>query len=133
MPITIAWDDPDDKTTLLYTIKGRWTWEEFYAAIYEGRGLMDSISKSPIHSIVDISQGRLFPSNALSHFARMSTTRHPKAGLMVMVGMGSFVKALMNMLSRYRKGSTSLIRVAENLDEARRLLAEYDETTSGVA
>jgi hypothetical protein len=133
MSITVTWDDPDDQTRILFTINGRWTWEEFYNAIYEERAMMDSVSKPYVHSIVDIRHGRMFPSNALSHFARMSTTQHPKAGLMVMVGMGSFVKALMNMLNRYKKGSTSLIRVAENMDEARHLLTEYDEQKSGVA
>jgi hypothetical protein len=131
MGITIAWDDAE-RTTLIYTIDGRWTWDEFYNTIYQAREMMENVPHAQVHSIVDISNGKLFPANALSHFARMSTARHPKTGMMVMVGMGSFVRALMNMLNGYKQHSTNRIRVAQTLDEARSILAELGSDETGV-
>jgi hypothetical protein len=126
LAIQVAWDN-DEKTTLLYTILGRWTWEELYDALDEGRTFMDSVSHEHVDFIVDMTDCKLLPANALSHFARMSSKPHPKSGRMVMAGATTFVRALLNVLGRYQGSATKAgaVLAVETADEARAVLAAY--------
>jgi hypothetical protein len=124
--ISVNWDNPE-KTVLTYTIHGRWTWEELYAALDEGRNLMDLTSYPHVDFIVDMTDCNLLPANALSHFARMSSKPHPKSGQMVMAGATTFVRALLNVLGRYQGTGVraQAVMAVQTLDEARAVLEVY--------
>jgi hypothetical protein len=124
MAILVNWDDAE-KTTLLYTIDGRWTWNDLYDSLDLGRELMDSVSHDSIDFIVDMTNCRLLPDNALSHFSRMSSKPHAKSGRMVMAGATTFVRALLNAMGRYQGTGTraQAVKAVATVDEARAVLA----------
>ena len=124
MPIYVSWDDAE-KTTILYTIDGRWACSDLYDALDLGRELMDSVSHDQVDFIVDMTACKLLPDNALSHFARMSNKPHPKSGRMVMAGATSFVRALLNIMGRYQgtDARAKAVKAVATADEARAILA----------
>jgi hypothetical protein len=124
MAIHISWDDAE-KTTILYTIDGRWTWSDLYDALDLGRDLMDSVSHEHVDFIVDMTACKLLPDNALSHFARMSNKPHPKSGRMVMAGATTFVRALLNVMGRYQgtDSRAKAVKAVPTVEEARAVLA----------
>jgi hypothetical protein len=126
MTILVNWDNAE-KTTILYTIHGRWTWEDLYDALDKGRGMMDSVSHEKVDFIVDMSDCKLLPDNALSNFARMTNKPHPKNGRMVMVGATTFVRALLNMLGRYQgaNDNAKAVKAVPSVEEARNVIAAY--------
>jgi hypothetical protein len=126
MTILVNWDNAE-KTTILYTIHGRWTWEDLYAALDEGRGMMDSVSHDKVDFIVDMTDCKLLPENALSHFARMTNKPHPQNGRMVMAGATTFVRALLNVLGRYQGANENAkaVKAVPTLEEAREVIAAY--------
>jgi hypothetical protein len=126
MTILVNWDNAE-KTTILYTIHGRWTWEDLYAALNEGRGMMDSVSHDKVDFIVDMTDCKLLPENALSHFARMTTKPHLKNGRMVMAGATTFVRALLNVLGRYQGANENAkaVKAVPTLAEARSIITAY--------
>lgn len=117
------WDD-EERRTIRYTATGRWTWDEFYGALEEAQVMMDGSPHTSIDFIVDMRRGNLLPSNALSHFGRLSTHSHPKSGVVVLCGTNAFVKALVNALGKVNGGLLVNLRVSEDLEEARRILTE---------
>ncbi|MEO8610745.1 MAG: hypothetical protein ABI690_22800 [Chloroflexota bacterium] len=128
MAIHVSWDDAE-KTTIMYTIDGRWTWSDLYDALDLGRDLMDSVSHEHIDFIVDMTSCKLMPDNALSHFARMSNKPHPKSRHMVMAGATSFVRALLNIMGRYQgtDARAKAVSAVATVEEARALLAAQQQ------
>ncbi len=124
MSIQVNWDDAE-KTTLLYTIDGRWTWDDLYDSLDLGRDMMDSVSHERIDFIVDMTACRLLPDNALSHFSRMASKPHSKSGRMVMAGATTFVRALLNAMGRYQGTGTraTAVKAVPTVEEARAVLA----------
>jgi hypothetical protein len=123
MSIHVSWDDAE-KTTILYTIDGRWTWNDLYDALDLGRDLMDSVSQEHVDFIVDMTACKLLPDNALSHFARMANKPHPKSGRMIMAGATAFVRALLNVMGRYHGTDVraKAVKAVATVEEARAVL-----------
>jgi hypothetical protein len=125
MSIVVSWDNPE-KTAIVYTITGRWTWDEFYEALQQERAMLEAEAGERVNFIVNMEQGRMLPDNALSHFARMPKSSHRKAGMMVLVGAGGFVQALMNILGRYPGTAAQKIVAVPNMEAARAFLAQHE-------
>ena len=126
MGVTISWDHKE-AGVMLYTVEGRWTWEDLFAAIDQAREMADSIPNAQVHSIIDIRAGSMFPHNALVHFRRMSNGgANPKlkAGTAVLVGDNFFVKALVDIMSRWNYRSMQHFAMTTTLDDARVFLAQ---------
>ncbi len=126
MAMNVMWDNPE-KTTILYTIHGRWTWDELYQTLDQGRDLMDTVSHDKVDFIVDMTDCKLLPDNALSHFARMSSKPHPKSGRMVMAGATSFIRALLNVMGKYQGtgAQAQTVLAVQTVAEAREVLIAY--------
>jgi len=122
LAIHVTWDNPD-QTTLLWTVEGRWTWDESREAIAKAEAMMDSVAHERVDSIVDMSRGHLIPENAVSHFSRTLNAAHPKTGLIVMSGMPPIVQALLTVLTRIQSSPARKIIVVKTLDEAGAVLA----------
>ena len=132
MTIHVNWDDAE-KTTILYTIDGRWTWSDLYDALDTGRDLMDAVSHEHVDFIVDMTNCKLLPDNALSHFARVSNKPHVKSGHMIMAGATTFVRALLNAMGRYQgTGSRAKsVNAVATVEEARAILAAQRREDAG--
>ena len=126
MGVSVRWDNKE-AGVLLYTVEGRWTWEDLFAAIECSRELANSVALEQVNSIIDIRAGSLFPQNAILHFRKMSNSAgNPKlkAGTAVLVGDNFFVKALVEIMSRWNYRSMQHFSMTETLDEAREFLVE---------
>jgi hypothetical protein len=127
MGFNVSWDDQtEDRYILCYTVTGRWTWEEFYAARDQARTLADSVDQAVIDSIIDLRLGILFPQNALSHFRRMSANSHPKLepGIVVIVQNSLFVRSLMDIMRHISRERMRNFHIARTLEEAHIILFE---------
>ena len=78
MSLQVEWDNPE-RSVLLYTAIGAWTWEEFYASRERGRQLADAAPHERIDAIIDLRSGGAIPDNALFHFRRMPAEVHPSS------------------------------------------------------
>ena len=126
MGVSVRWDHKE-AGIMLYTVEGRWAWEDLFNAIDQARVLADSVDLEQVHSIIDIRAGSMFPQNALVHFRKMSNgTGNPKlkAGTAVLVGDNFFVKALVEIMSRWNYRSMQHFMLTTTLNEAREFLAQ---------
>ena len=121
MTIHVDWDNPE-QTTLLWTVAGRWTWQESSDAIAKAWAMMESSPLPLVDSIVDMRHGNLVPDNALSNFSRTLSNAHPKTGFIVMAGMPPFIQALLNVYIRSQRASKRKISAVKTLEEARSIL-----------
>jgi len=126
MGVSVKWDNKAAGVQI-YTVEGRWSWEDMFAAIRDARQMADEVALEQVNSIIDIRAGSLFPQNALTHFRRLSSgDGHPKvkAGIVVLVGDNFFVKALVDIMSRWNYRAMQHFTMTKTLDEAREFLVE---------
>src|SRR5262245_31606370 len=116
LTIKVAWDNPE-KTALLWTVEGRWTWDESDEAIAKYFAMADSVPHEWIDSIVDMSRGHLLPENVVSRFSRTLNTMHPKTGLIVMVWLSPFALSLLRVVITIQRKATKKIILVKTLDE----------------
>ncbi len=125
MSVSVQWDN-DEQSVLHYVVTGHWTWDEFYDALAVARQMIDASPQQRIHAIIDISEGSLFPKNALLHLRRLAADTPTKIqfGTTVLVSKNLFVKSLMDVMRRLNPDATRNFQLTPTLDEARRLVAQ---------
>ncbi len=64
MPITVDWYNVE-RTALLYTYKGSWTWGDFDEAVGQGNALMQSVPYT-VHVVLNLSNAFIIPSDIIS-------------------------------------------------------------------
>lgn len=65
MPITVDWYNAD-RTALIYTYHGRWTWQELERSVAAGHALMDTVPYNTVHIIIDVREMTLVPTDTIS-------------------------------------------------------------------
>lgn len=94
MGVTARWWD-DHRNIAYYELRGQWTWQEMWQAIYEMREI--SADQDRVDVIVDVREGGIVPSQALQHMRKMVMTRPPNRGIVVIVGTSRAVRSIVSM------------------------------------
>lgn len=126
MPVEVNWDN-DAQTVMRYDLRGKWTWEEYYVALNRGVEMRRSVTHT-VDVIANLTDSVRLPGSVLTHMRRLSEDRENR-GLMVIVGGGSFVIAMIRIYSTLVKSAQQYVRAVNTLAEARQLLAS--ETRQG--
>jgi hypothetical protein len=97
MGVSVEWANAE-KTVILWTITGQWTWTEFDAGYEKMRQKAASVSHT-VDSIYDLRESILIPADVTTHvkFAfphKPSNLRH-----MIAVGLDSYFQLLWNTLT----------------------------------
>ncbi len=128
MAIQVAWGNPD-RTIVLYTFDGAWTWQEFHAAIDIARRLTSTV-RHPVREIIDMTQADDVPSlvslplNAMNHMKRLIHSVHSAECEVFVVGVKPLVKALWDTFRAISSPSRATnVCFVKTLDEAYRLSA----------
>jgi|SRR5512133_272689 hypothetical protein len=119
MPIRAEWDN-DDKTIVVWTFEGHWTWDDYRNTQLESIAMMNTVEHA-VDVIADVTHANLLPSNAFSNYKRLAALAAPNRRRVVVITGNFFMKT---MTETYNKlfGETAFI-FANSLDEAREILA----------
>jgi hypothetical protein len=123
MGIRVEWF-AEDRPTLLYTVEGNWTWDDFHGAMTTAYSLMDAAPFVQVDSIVDMQQGQTLPSNILSRMQGISQSRHAKSRDMVVVGAGYFPQKMFDIMEKLAPQGMRRVTLVKTLDEALQLLED---------
>ena len=122
MPIHVHWDNPE-KTVIHCEYEPKWTLEEFHAMIDESYKLMTSVNHT-VHLISNFTKSRAVPSRMLSIGGHVEKANPPNTGLSIIVGAGSFVKALIEIASKTFLRDKNLYAV-KTIDEAYAIIKQH--------
>ncbi|MBN2305085.1 MAG: hypothetical protein JXQ72_11435 [Anaerolineae bacterium] len=131
MSISVAWDN-SEKTAIRYDFDPMWTWQDFVAATQEDDALFDSVDHT-VHLVLNMQQIKTFPSNPLQHLKRLSGHLNPQLGLIVCVGNNAWATKVLEIFYKvYGQRAEGLTGVesVHTLDEARQIIANYDQEVS---
>lgn len=121
MPIDVTWGN-SDKTYTVFKFMGRWTWDEYHAAVKAGTELIRDIPDN-VDILIDMRDSNLFPNNMLSHFGA-SMQRPPREfELAVIVTTSAFVKAFAGIIDKVYGKKNTHFKVVKTIEEAHALLS----------
>src|SRR5258706_8312586 len=75
LALDVTWGNPE-KTYTVFKFSGRWTWDEYHAAVKKGTTMTADIPYN-VNILIDMTECNLFPNNMLSHFGA-SMQRPPR-------------------------------------------------------
>ncbi len=120
MPVLVDWDD-SEKTILRYRFEGHWTWDELYVTYERGVSLNNSVPHR-VDTLADLTQSKGLPGNAAAQFRKLTTLPQSNTGLIVIVGGGALITALLNAFKTvYRRGAEKYFQV-NRLEQAYALI-----------
>lgn len=123
MAINIIWDE--QFTYIIHlVVEGSWTWEEFYQAMKEMHQQMDVSSHENIEFIVDMRAGNMLPKNILTHMRSVSSRRHDKSGIMVVVGASRFPQMLFDIMAKIVPDRMDKVHLTETIEKAYEIIFE---------
>ena len=122
MSIAVAWDN-DEHTIVRYRFDQRWTWDEFTAAKKQAVSLIDTVSHK-VGIIMDAPSDVELPASMLTNARNALGKKHRNTAVIVIVPTNAFMRLMLNTLVMVSGTAGSAIQVANNLDEARALVAK---------
>src|SRR5689334_16940942 len=125
MPIKVQWDN-EDKRVMRYTFEGRWTWDEYHAAIAEAFQLVKDLPYM-VNILLDFTNSNLIPSNALSHFTSSMKTPPREFDVAVVVSKSGFIETLVALFRRISGKMGDKLVAVKTLEEGRAFLATREK------
>lgn len=127
MAIQVSWGNLE-KTFILYTFDGAWTWQEFHAANDIARRLASTVTH-PVKEVIDWSAGDDLPSqgtlrlNVMSHVKSFIRYAHDTDCQVILVATKPLLKALLDTFRAISNpGMVSNLCFVKTMDEAYELL-----------
>jgi hypothetical protein len=125
LALDVTWGNPE-KTYTVFKFSGKWTWDEYHAAIQKGIDLTEGIPYN-VNILLDLSECNLFPNNMLSHFGT-SMQRPPRDfDLAVIVTTSGFVQTFATIIDKVYGKKGTRFKVVKTVAEAHALLAAVNE------
>lgn len=123
MGIHAQWDN-ETKTAIHSVADGEWDWDDAYAITMQINAMIESVQRK-VDLIIgdDMPLRGKVPPNAVTHWRNAYRNLHPNAGLIVIVGVDPFVRALMNAVIKLTR-SDHRIKMVGTLAQARALVYE---------
>jgi hypothetical protein len=121
MPIQVYWEDPE-QTIVRYDFEGSWTWDEMYAAFYEGVAMETSITHR-VDVILNLQHSGRIPGNILLHTKNFSEKQPPNVGFCIFVTTNLFLISLFNTAIKFYAKIAFYFRLTKTIEEAHVLIA----------
>jgi hypothetical protein len=121
MPILPHWND-ENKTSIVISYQGHWSWDEFQAAVESTNVLMNSVDY-PVVLIHDTLQGSTLPSgNIVAHGKTAIAGFANNLALIIVVLNSSLIRTFLNIVAGLNPaGRGKIIKTVSSLDEALQL------------
>jgi hypothetical protein len=125
LALDVTWGNPE-KTYTVFKFSGRWTWDEYHAAVKKGSTMIEDIPYN-VNILLDLSECKLFPNNMLSHFGN-SMQRPPREfDLAVIVTTSGFVQTFATIIDKVYGKKGTRFKVVKTVDEAHAMLASMNQ------
>ena len=118
MSVTVVWDN-NEKTNILLSYQGEWNETAYTAGQQQVKTMMES-STNKVNLIISIDYNVKVPANAASRFRNAARNPHANSGMVVLVGMNPFVRAIASIVMKLT-GSQRMFMVS-TVDAARKLV-----------
>ena len=120
----MVWDN-EDHSAIRYDYNQGWTWDDFREAGKTALEMMATANRT-VHVIANFADRAFPPMGALGRF-KTAQESLPKQTVVVVVGGGAFINALVSTFTGLYRHHSSNLLVAKSLQDARTKIAHLSE------
>ena len=120
----MVWDN-EDHSAIRYDYHAGWSWEDFREAGKTALEMMATTSHT-VHVIANFADRAFPPMGAIGRF-KTAQESLPKQTVVVVVGGGAFINALVSTFTGLYRHHSSNLLVAKSLQDARTKIAHLSE------
>jgi hypothetical protein len=118
MAVTVQWDDDAEKKAIIWTLVGRWTWDEFGQAFNDMQAMVES-APGPVDFIYDVRRMAMLPADVITRLKLDYLKIPAKAGRLMAVGVDEHLQFFWNTFTDLPYASHLKMRYFDTLEEAR--------------
>lgn len=122
MPYNVQWDNAE-KTAVLCSLQGHWTWHEMSIALEEMFALLDTTDHK-VALIFHTANHSYVPPGALANLRKLINISHPNEGIKFLVGVPALIAALFAALNKSYYELIKEFWFVDTLDEARSVIKQ---------
>lgn len=116
MNIKLDWVNTD-KSMLCCSFPRHWTWDDMDDFFQYSYNLLDTLLH-PVPVLIDFQNGMYLPKDAVMHFRSYMLYLHPHANPVILVGINSSFKSVLDFFYLMIPSLRKRIRIANSLTEA---------------
>lgn len=117
MTVHIEWDS-EDKNAIIWTLVGRWTWDEFAAAWSGMIALLETTEGKKPDIIFDVRRMTMLPSDVITRMKRDYMNMPPETGRRLAVGVDAHLQLFWNMFTDLPYANHLKMTYFETMEEA---------------
>ena len=126
MSVHVEWDN-EERTAILWSFVGRWTWGEFDDARKTMSEMLDLVDH-PVDTICDVRQMSILPPDLVSRFKANYLHKSEKVRFLIFVGMEADLQLFWNTFTDLPYARQLKAYYFETLEEAREFSANSGNT-----
>lgn len=117
MTVRIEWDN-EDRNTIIWTLIGRWTWDEFDAAWSEMIAMLDTAAGKKPDIVFDVRRMTMLPADVITRMKKDYLNIPPTAGRRLAVGVDTHLQLFWNTFTDLPYANHLKMTYFETLEEA---------------
>jgi len=129
MSVHVQWDN-EEKTILLWSFEGRWTWGEYDDALKSTNTLLESVEQK-VDFIYDVRHMSILPADVVTRFKMYYLKKPEKSRLYLVVGVDSYLRLLWDTFTSLPYARHLKAFYFETLDDARHYSRNYQDRQPG--
>ena len=126
MSVHIEWDN-EERTTLLWSFLGRWTWGEFDETVKIMTAMANSVTHQ-VDLIIDVRQMSILPPDIVTHVKLRYLNKSRRIERLLAVGVDSHLQLFWNTFTDLPYARHLKLTFFETLDDARTYLDTHQGT-----
>lgn len=116
MAVRVEWDS-EDRHAIIWTLVGRWTWDEYAAAWSEMIDMLDTAEGKP-DILFDVRHMTMLPADVITRLKKDYLNIPPRAGRMLSVGVDAQLQLFWNTFTDLPYANHLKMKYFETLEEA---------------
>ena len=120
MSVHVQWDN-EDRTIILWSFVGRWTWGEYEDALAATASMLDTVDHQ-VDYIYDVRLMSILPPDVVTRFKAKYLKLPEKTGRFVAVGVDDYLRLVWNTFTDLPYARHLRVEYADTLEDAREIL-----------
>lgn len=120
MSVHVQWDN-EDRTIILWSFVGRWTWGEYEDALAAAVTMLDTVDHK-VDYVYDVRLMSILPPDVVTRFKTKYLKQPEKTGRFIAVGVDDYLRLVWNTFTDLPYARHLRVDYADTLEDARKIL-----------
>ena len=118
MAVQVQWDSEEEKNAIIWTLIGRWTWQEYGTAWETMLAMLETVTGEKPDFVFDVRRMSMLPSDVITRLKAKYLNVPPKVGRMIALGVDTHLQFFWNTFTDLPYAQRLKMTYFDTLEEA---------------